>query len=250
MPEDPKMLQAAAALSQILLVDAEPVDVLRRICDITVSCLDACDMASVSLYEGKGRVDTVVSTHDKISHLDRVQYDTRQGPCIAAATDMTGDRRHAVYEVPDTATETRWPDFARAAHAAGVGSIAAFALGVGTGSIGALNLYALEPHAFGDEDLRAAAVFAAHAAVVLANAAALGRARAEVAQLHEALDTRDVIGRAKGILMEREGVTDDQAFEILKRLSQHLNIKLREVAREIVERPTRRGGRQLDTSGA
>ena len=237
--EDRGTLEAVAGLSQILLAGTTVQGVLGRIVDLAAGAVDACDMASISIRERNGTIHSAAATHEKIVHLDEVQYETGQGPCIAAATEAAQAGENRIFQVADTASDGTWPDFSRAAAGSGVGSLAAFALVMEGRAVGALNLYSTRPEAFGEDDLNEGAIFAAHAAVVLVNARALSDARREVDELYEALDTRDTIGRAKGILMEREGVTDEQAFEILKRLSQHLNVKLREVAREIAESPSR-----------
>lgn len=230
---------ALAGLSRIVLAETSVPAVLNRICNLAVETVDACDMASISLLEKGSKVRSVGATHEMVVRLDEVQYATDQGPCIHAAEAVAGGDDNRVYAIEDTRSSELWPAFAAAAAEDGVRSLLAFALGVGEASVGALNLYSFEPHRFNEEDSALAGLFAAHAAVVLANARALEAANRKVEQLHEALDTRDVIGRAKGIIMEREGVDDEQAFAILKRLSQHLNVKLRDVATEIAA-PRRR----------
>jgi hypothetical protein len=128
-------------------------------------------------------------------------------------------------------TETRWPEFARRAFAAGVGSMLTFRLYVVGDDLGALNLYAYEPGAFDSEAEHIGELFAAHAAIALA-----GAHRQE--QLILALATRDLIGQAMGILMERYKVMGHQAFALLVQLSQDTNRKLRDVAAQLVQTGT------------
>ena len=99
------------------------------------------------------------------------------------------------------------------------------------GTIGALNMYAIGARAYSEADREAAYLFAIFAAVVMAFA----ERRLQASQLREALESRDVIGQAKGILMEREKVTADEAFDMLRRSSQRLNRKLRELALRLAE---------------
>ena len=96
-------------------------------------------------------------------------------------------------------------------------------------TLGALNLYSKQRGAFDDEALAVGSVFATHAAVALAGAQ-------HDEQMQKALQTRDVIGQAKGILMAQQDVSADEAFDILRRASQRMNIKLRELAERVASR--------------
>jgi hypothetical protein len=126
--------------------------------------------------------------------------------------------------------EQRWPRYCRAAAALGVKSKIALVLDVEGKVLGALSLYANRPSAFDSEDETIGCIFANHAAVALANAQTFAATQLKAEQLEEALRARDLIGRAKGILMERDGVSEDEAFARLRRISQNLNVKLRDVA--------------------
>jgi GAF domain-containing protein len=100
--------------------------------------------------------------------------------------------------------------------------------------LGSLNLYAARPHAFTRDDGAVGAVFAAHAAVALANSQTHAADTQEIETLRIALDTRSVIGQAVGILMEREHISSEEAFHRLTSLSQRLNRKLRAVAQDVL----------------
>ena len=100
--------------------------------------------------------------------------------------------------------------------------------------MGSLNIYGRVPHAFEAKEQEVGSVLAGRASILMANAMALDEARALADQLQEALGTREVIGEAKGILMEREGCTSDEAFAMLKNASQNTNTKLREIAEQVV----------------
>jgi len=132
-----------------------------------------------------------------------------------------------VVDVPDMATETRWPAFAERASRAGAGSMLSFRLFVSGDDLGAMNLYNRRPHAFDAESRHTGMPFAAHAAVALAQLQ-------DHQQMLAAVDSRDIIGQAKGILMERHKLTGDQAFHLLTTASQHRNVKLRALAEELV----------------
>jgi len=133
----------------------------------------------------------------------------------------------------DLADDDRWPSFGPAAAGAGIRS--ALALRLSDRPTSALNLYAHLPGAFGATDRAKALIFATLAGVALDAAEERAGDEKRVASLHEALLTRELIGQAQGILMERERITGPQAFDVLRRASQHLNIKVREVARTLIE---------------
>ena len=106
--------------------------------------------------------------------------------------------------------------------------------------LGALNLYSRTAGAFSDDDEQLGLVLAEQASVAVANAEVYWRTKELTDELEQALQSRDVIGQAKGILMAREGFNADQAFDVLRRASQRSNLKLREVAEEIVQSTERR----------
>jgi hypothetical protein len=135
------------------------------------------------------------------------------------------DERNVVL-VDDLAADLRWPRFAARATACGVASVLSFQLSTTGDTIGTLNLYARAAHAFTDESVLVGAMLSAHAAVAMDATVALDR-------LHRALAGRDVIGQAKGILMERYGLSDGQAFDLLIAASQHPNPKLHDIAADL-----------------
>lgn len=193
---------------------------LERIVGLAVEHLDACQYAGISLVEGR-RVTSPASSDHVPGVLDRIQSETQEGPCVQAIRD------HEVFRTGDLSVEERWPRFSRRAHAeTGVRSVLSVRLFVEEDTMGALNLYASAPDAFDEADEALATVFAVHAAVAMA------AARREEG-LERKADTRDLIGRAKGIIMARSGVTDDRAFDMLRAASQRMNVKLRDVAQQV-----------------
>ncbi len=188
-----------------------------------VALIPGVDEASVSVVAQRRTVDSLAPTGELAARVDALQGEVGQGPCLDAVWEQQTVR------VPDLAHERRWPLFARRAAEAGAGSMLSFQLFVRADNLGALNLYSRRPQAFDDESEHVGLLFAAHAAVAFAGA------RKEE-QLVRALGNRDVIGQAKGILMERYKITGDRAFALLVRVSQDTNRKLREVADELVQR--------------
>ena len=214
-------------LSQTLLSDERIDGFLARAARLSVSLIPACDTCSVSVVTDGNKVRTRASSDELAERVDRHQYDNGDGPCLEAIS--TGA---SVRSVP-FGEETRWPDFVKRAAAEGVTASYSVPLKTGERTVGALNLYSLT-RAFGDADEDLSEAFAGHAAVAVANADAYHQALDLSRHLEEALKSRDVIGQAKGIIMERERVTADQAFEMLRKVSQARNVKLREVAELVV----------------
>ncbi|HJQ46869.1 MAG TPA: GAF and ANTAR domain-containing protein [Amycolatopsis sp.] len=193
---------------------------VERIVKTAVTTVPGTEFAGVSLLEG-GRMRSIAPTSDLIARLDALQHALREGPCVDAAFDRP------IYRVAEIATDSRWPRFAAAAAAEGIASMLGVRLFTTSTNLGALNLYSTRPDAFDDDAEHVTDLFAAHAAVALA-----GSRRQE--QLKQALRTRDTISMAKGILMERHQIGDEQAFHLLVQASQHSNRKLHDVAAWLV----------------
>ena len=166
-------------------------------------------------------------TDDIVPAIDDAQYETGKGPCLDAY------RHGGVNRIEFTSEDTRWPEFSRAAAAAGVRSTLSLPMRVGDEQVGALNLYSSTPDRFSETHQRLGLMFAEQAAVAIANTEMFLRVRVMSSQLEEALKSRDVIGQAKGILMATRKITDDAAFECLRAASQHRNVKLRDIADEV-----------------
>lgn len=212
-----------AEMARALLAEEDVQDTLQKICDLAVETIDGCDHAGISFLKGR-KVDTPAASDDVPRRVDAIQYEVNEGPCLDAIRD------NEVFETGDLGREHRWPHFASRAQAeTGITSMLAFRLFVEGDTLGALNLYSKAADAFSGESRTVGLVFAAHAAVALSSAI-------HEEQMEEALLSRDLIGQAKGILMAREGITAEEAFDMLRRASQRLNVKLRDIASGIVER--------------
>ncbi|MFT7836793.1 GAF and ANTAR domain-containing protein [Saccharothrix sp. BKS2] len=203
-------------------------ETLDEIVRAAVGTIPGARHAGIMTIVDKRDVRTVAVTGDVPGGVDQVQYDTGQGPCLDTLY------RHKIVNVPDLGADNPWPVFAERTLALGVASMLSFRLFVQDDDLGALNMYAPEPHAFGEESEHVGLLFAGHAAVALASAQKRDH-------LTEAVHTRDLIGQAKGILMERHKLTADQAFTLLVRASQRANTKLRDLAEQLTrtgEMPT------------
>ncbi|WCO68250.1 GAF and ANTAR domain-containing protein [Iamia majanohamensis] len=226
---DPSGLaDAFAQVARSLVAEDDLPAVLSRISTLAVQTIDGAEHCGITLVSA-GVVRTAGSSDEVPERVDRLQYETGEGPCLSAI------REHQVFRSDDIRDEDRWPSFVRRAEEeTGVRSILSFRLFIGEDTLGALNLYAGSPGSFGEDDVHVGAVFAAHAAVAMESAG-------QVDDLRTALRTRDVIATAKGIIMAESDLDDDQAFDVLRRASQRTNVKLREVAAEVVDRHSSTG---------
>jgi transcriptional regulator with GAF, ATPase, and Fis domain len=195
---------------------------LQAIADAAVGTVPGAQYAGLSVVHRRREVSTRAGTADLVFQVDRAQYETGEGPCLDAVYEKQ------TVHLPDMSSEERWPQFTHRAAEHGVGSMLSFQLFVQEDNLGALNLYSAEKHAFDEDSEHIGLLFASHAAVAMS-----GAQRQE--HLNKAIAARDVIGQAKGILMERYKLTADQAFSVLARASQHSNTKLIDVARSVAE---------------
>jgi GAF domain-containing protein len=201
--------------------DANLPATLDAILKNAVDTVEVADDAGLVIVDGRRLVPCAV-TGEPPQLLDALQNEIGSGPCIDA-----GDEQEVMY-VEDMAAETRWPQFSPQAVELGVAAMLCLPLWIAERSLGTLSLYCSRPHEFTDRDVRVASLFATHAALALADAQ-------RTDQLQGALRNRDLIGQAKGILIERHRVTPDEAFRILSRASQDANVKLTGVAQHLVD---------------
>ena len=185
-------------------LEAEPDEewTLHGIVHSAVSAVPGVSSAGIIEVAGK-RADPRVSTDELVRKCDEAQSELGDGPCLEAI------REQDTIVVDDMSTESRWPRFATRASGLGVGSMISFQLYVTRDTLGALNLYGDTGVSFGEEARIIGELFASHAAV------AMSGARTQ-RQLGEALDTRDVIGQAKGILMRRGNGTRPPGFRLCR----------------------------------
>ncbi|CAM3959374.1 GAF and ANTAR domain-containing protein [Nocardiopsis tropica] len=195
---------------------------LTAVTQFAVDQVPGASFASITLVDPKGGISHPVVIGDAAQRVADVQRELEEGPSVGATFEST------TILVEDTADEPRWPRFAEAARAAGVGSILSFCLYVQNDAYGTLDLMAREANAFDAESQSIGSLFAVHAAVAFS-------AVREKEQIRAALTTRDVIGQAKGMIMERYKLDSDGAFRLLARLSQDSNIRLAEVAEQVIE---------------
>jgi GAF domain-containing protein len=232
MPENPQntsdlaqnpLVDVARALSDVARsLEGEP-DLQRTVEGIVAAVTDTvpgAQAAGVSLWEDKS-LRTVAATSDLIEQVNNLEHELNEGPCLEAL------HMRRSYRIDDMSHERRWPRFAAAAQSHGIQSMLGYRLFTSGRTLGSLDLYSTQPSAFDAEAEIVGELFAAHAAIAL-----LGST--QQAEWQVALNSRDIIGMAKGILMNRDALTDDQAFHVLVSASQHANVKVHDVARWLV----------------
>jgi GAF domain-containing protein len=211
-----------AALARSLAAEANVPAVLSRVVKASVTQIEGAEHAGITALS-RHAASTPAASDDVVLAIDNLQYRTGEGPCLSAAAD-----HEAVVIVDDLTTDARWPVFGPGAVRHGIRSMLSFHLYTDRDTIGALNIYARQPHAFTPGSVRTGVLLAAHSAVAIA-------AATTSADLRIALESRDVIGQAKGILMERYKITATKAFDLLITASQNSNRKLRDVAAELTD---------------
>ncbi|WP_164479254.1 GAF and ANTAR domain-containing protein [Nakamurella antarctica] len=190
---------------------------LEAITTAAVQTVPGADFACVTVVSRKQDVQTIAPTDIRAEKINAIQQSVGEGPCLQSLWES------ATVRVDDLDTDVRWPMFALAAVDLGIRSMMTVRLYVENTDLGALSFYSEKPSAFTPECEAVAVLLATHAAV------ALNTAELE-ANLTAAVDSRDVIGQAKGILMERYQLDSGRAFRLLVRVSQTTNVPLREVA--------------------
>ena len=211
-----------ADLARQLAVPLSLDDVLTGVTRNVIEVIPGADQAGFLLLSKGGKFETYAATSDLLFDLDALQVKYGEGPCIEAAVD------ELIVRTDDFQHEQRWPNYSAAVLKLGVRSALSFKLYTSQRNAGALNIFGFEPHAFGPEDEGVGFVLAAHAA-----AAILASRQGE--QLQSALTSRDLIGQAKGMIMERYNVDAVRAFEMLRELSQSTNVKLIDIAKQVID---------------
>jgi len=218
--------EAMAQLARNLLAQDSLQGTLDEISSSAVRLVEGCDAAGI-LAIRKGRAVTLSSCGEIVEASDRLQGELAEGPCFDLARRKKGADGERVFRIEDlTAPQPTWPRFAAAALDLGIGSMTGVLLYTHDDDFGALNLYARRPGTFGKDIETAGWLLASHAAVALADAHTID-------QLEDAMKTRHAIGEAMGILMERHKLSEDDAFNVLRRISQQHNVKLRDVAQRV-----------------
>ena len=224
---------AVSALTQYFVGNQTLAESLHQVADLMTVALPQTDHVGITMMVN-GRLTTSIFTHPEVPEIDQAQYRTGDGPCIDAYRDGTP------HIIVSTREPGRWQAFRDSAERHGVLSTLSLPMITHDGTIGALNLYAESEEAYGRDDETTGLLFASQAAFLLANAQAYWDARTLSENLEQAMQSRASIEQAKGIIMSSMRCTADEAMHVLIRQSQDQNIKVRELAAEIVRNASHR----------
>jgi len=200
---------------------------LRLVVTLAQVTIGGADGVSVSLRR-QGQLSTVAASDQTITDMDTGQYATGQGPCVSAAVEGRW------FHVESLDDEKRWPDFIPRARSLGINSILSTPLTASGTPIGALNIYSRTSGAFAPADQQLATIFAAEASKILTDAGVDVTPDELAEQIQHALETRQHIAQAQGLIMSRDGVTPYEAYTTLRRVSANSGVSLADVARDLV----------------
>jgi GAF domain-containing protein len=227
-------LAAVFARMSGLLLSTETVNTaLELITALAKEAIPGTDGSGVTLLDGHGRRVTAAATDMLVSDADSLQYEFDEGPCLTAWEQRSPVR------VDDLTSEERWPRWVAAAVATGVRAVLSAPMVAGDEALGALKVYSHQPGAYADRE-HLLAMFAAHAAVLLASVRSYEDARRVSDELRDSMRTRDLVNVAKGVLMARDAVDERTAFLFLSRTAREQGTPLHEVARSVADTTTRR----------
>jgi GAF domain-containing protein len=202
-------------------------ETLDAIVHAAQSSLPGIEHVGISVLHPDGTLETKAATSQLVWELDALQYELNEGPCVTAM------HQAPIVTAPQIRHDQRWPRFVgEAVKRSGLQAQMAVQLFADDRTIGGLNMYSTESPEIDPEAVHIAEMFATHAAL------ALGRSRRE-SNLNEAIASRQQIGVAIGITMQRFGIDEERAFQYLVRASAASEMKVRDVAREVVDNATR-----------
>lgn len=219
--------QAANSLAE-LRFEGQTIDtIVGHIGEVAVESLVGWDAVATSLVTGD-EIATYGATDPRVNPVDQAQYDFNRGPCVDAI------KKGEIQYFDGASIEPRWRQFAEVAAEHDVYSVFSVPLRLDGEVLGAINFYSRERDALRPGHKEEGSVFGAQAAIALANAQAYLQKEEQLGQLEEALASRTMIGQATGLLMAQEGMSSEEAFQKLVKVSQNSNIKLREIAQRYV----------------
>lgn len=219
MDAEVRLAATLARFSEEIAGSDTPVT-FQRVVERAVAMVPGCDHCGLHLRRRRGRAESVAASDEVAKEADELQEALQDGPCVDAAFEQQN------FVVHDLHDDGRWPSWAARATSLGIRSSLSVRLSAADVTIGALNFYGDTPGAF-DGDTDVAMIFASHAAAALSNSQL-------VAGLRNALDSRHTIGIAQGVLATRFDISYERAFQVLQRHSNDRNLKLRDVAEQVL----------------
>ncbi|MEU0884100.1 GAF and ANTAR domain-containing protein [Lentzea sp. NPDC005914] len=234
LPLADELAAVSARMSGLLLSRETVHTALSLVTSLAGEVLPGTAGAGVTLLDEHGRRVTAAATDPVVEHLDGLQYELGEGPCLSAW------EQRRVIRIDDIAGEDRWPRWISAVKGSVMGAALSAPLVAGGDAFGAIKVYGRDRGTFGDRDEYLLTMFAAQAAILVANVSSFDEARKLSDALVDQLRGRDVISMAKGIVMAREQVEEGIAFGMLARASHEENKKLRDLAGALVRSTVRR----------
>jgi GAF domain-containing protein len=225
-----------ARMSGLLLTEETVETSLGLLSSLAQETVPGASGAGVSVVDERRR-RSAGSTDPRVREADSLQYELDEGPCLAATA------RRDLVRIDDLADDRRWPRWAAAVTTLGLRAAMSAPMVAGDGSLGAIKVYADQPRTFDRHSEQLLALFAAQAAILVANVQTHERAKRLSEGMREAFRSRDVVGVAKGILMARNSIDEDTAFAMLLARSEQDRVPLVQTARAIVDTTVRRRGR-------
>lgn len=212
-----------AAAARELQHQSDPEGTIQLAAQLALTNIEGCDHAGISLVRRPHSITTLAATDDTVRTSDRLQLEYGEGPCLDAVW------AHRTVHSRRLADDARWPRWGpRLADVTPARSAFCVRLFTTEDTLGALNMFSSVEDGFDETDRDEGLALAAHVAIAVA-------AAQEIQSLGVAMDSRSVIGQAMGIIMERYQLQPDLAFSVLTRLSQHSQVRVRDLALEIVE---------------
>jgi GAF domain-containing protein len=204
---------------------------LNRITVLAADMVDGDTSVGVTVVSD-GRPTTVAASDERTKHFDEVQYAEGDGPCLEAA------RSGGVVTVHDSASDSRWPGYLAHAAEGGLRSSLSVPMRLGDEAAGALNTYVFAQHDFDDAERATIGQFCDEASRAVSLALRHERVTRENDHLHAAMATRRVIDQALGIMMAQNRCSAEEAFTILRRASQNRNVKINQLAADMIRTAT------------
>jgi len=234
-PFPPELRATFQTMAQVVYAGESYDSVHESLCTAAVELVDGCDHASLMLHRN-GRTFTAAASDETAHAIDSLETSLGEGPCLDAIDDDEPDEHLCT----DLSTGCKWPALAeRILAETGVRGMAGFRIRQEGQRVGALNLFSDRAGALDSHSLEQASVLSAFASVALA---ALERGE-EATTLRRGLESNREIGKAVGLLMAMHKIDDDKAFEMLAKVSQEMNIKVAEVAKQVLAHHSRVGSK-------
>lgn len=228
VPSAPPWLISDLRVAATMPANDEVIDAaLRLVVELAAFTVDGADGVSVTLRR-RGTLTTVAASNSTVAQMDADQYETGEGPCLAATRDGHW------FHIDALEQERRWPEFVKRAAAEGINSVLSTPLMVAARPVGALNIYSKVEHSFGPSEQERAAWFASRSSTIVTDTQTGDADETVHAQLTEALKSRETISRAEGVLMGQRAITRDAAAAELRRAARRADTPMHEYACTVI----------------